>query len=471
VYKLHLILKYLRKRRIAWVSLLAVTLCVAMVLVVISVMGGWLRMFRDGFHGITGDIVITSRSLAGFGDYEKIIAAVEAMPEVAAAVPVIRSWGLINIDNVIIEGVAVVGVPIDRIGLVNEFPASLYRQYQKPVEDGQTPPKPSFDLLPDINYDELRPRGSRYPGMIVGAGLVRIGKDAEGKVRRPAGLYTAWARLEVLGVSQDSVSLADAPPKARLYWIVDDSRTKLWQFDQRSVYVPFHLLQEDLDMAPRIERDAVTGKPVEVPGRTTEIQVRVKDGFDPRQVVQKMKLVVSDVTGEQLFPAGRLRVETWEEAQSLWLNAIEKEVVLVTMLFGIISLVAVFLIFVIFYMIVVEKTRDIGIIKSVGATSGGVAGIFLGYGLAIGVVGSALGLLISWLIVRNINYLHEQMGKLMGVTIWDPQVYQFDTIPNTMNPSTVAWILLFAVVASLLGAVVPAWRAARLNPVEALRFE
>ena len=64
-----------------------------------------------------------------------------------------------------------------------------------------------------------------------------------------------------------------------------------------------------------------------------------------------------------------------------------------TFLFGIISLVAVFLIFCIFYMIVVEKTKDIGIIKSVGATAGGVAGIFLGYGLAIGIVGASLGLL------------------------------------------------------------------------------
>ena len=58
MYKLHLIIKYLLKRRIAWVSLLAVMMCTAMVLVVISVMGGWLRMFRESFHGITGDVVI-----------------------------------------------------------------------------------------------------------------------------------------------------------------------------------------------------------------------------------------------------------------------------------------------------------------------------------------------------------------------------------------------------------------------------
>src|SRR6478735_5549057 len=68
-----LILKYLRKRRIAWVSLVAVMLCTAMVLVVISVMGGWLRMFRESFHGLGGDLMITSRSLSGFAHYDEMI--------------------------------------------------------------------------------------------------------------------------------------------------------------------------------------------------------------------------------------------------------------------------------------------------------------------------------------------------------------------------------------------------------------
>ena len=155
----------------------------------------------------------------------------------------------------------------------------------------------------------------------------------------------------------------------------------------------------------------------------------------------------------------------------MWLSAIEKEVVLVTFLFSVISLVAVFLIFCIFYMIVVEKTRDIGIIKSVGATNSGVAGIFLGYGLAIGIVGAGLGLLASWLIVRHINYLHTKMGELMGVQIWNPEVYLFDTIPNRMDPKTVVWIMAASIAASVLGALLPAIRAAQMHPVESLRWE
>ena len=166
-----------------------------------------------------------------------------------------------------------------------------------------------------------------------------------------------------------------------------------------------------------------------------------------------------------------VKVMLWQEVNAKFIGAVEREKVLVTMLFGIISIVAVFLIFCIFFMIVVEKTRDIGIIKSVGATSAGVAQVFLGYGLAIGLTGAVLGTLAGYLIVKNINWLHEMMGTLMGVKIWDAETYAFDTIPNTLNPNEMIVIFCVAVIASVIGALVPAIRAARLNPVEALRWE
>src|SRR5215212_4033443 len=98
MYKLHLILKYLRKRRIAWVSLIAVTLCTTMVLVVISVMGGWLRMFKESFHGLSGDVAVTSLSLSGFSNYEEMLDRIRALPETEAATPVIRTFALMKIN-------------------------------------------------------------------------------------------------------------------------------------------------------------------------------------------------------------------------------------------------------------------------------------------------------------------------------------------------------------------------------------
>src|ERR1043166_4839635 len=114
MYKLHLILKYLRKRRIAWVSLIAVMLCTAMVLVVISVMGGWLNMFRESVRGLSGDVVVKG-TLEGFPHYEEIIARVEKMSDIEAAVPVIQTFGLVKIGNLGPQGVQVVGYDLSQI--------------------------------------------------------------------------------------------------------------------------------------------------------------------------------------------------------------------------------------------------------------------------------------------------------------------------------------------------------------------
>jgi lipoprotein-releasing system permease protein len=86
-------------------------------------------------------------------------------------------------------------------------------------------------------------------------------------------------------------------------------------------------------------------------------------------------------------------------------------------------------------------------------------------------VGAGLGLLSGWLIVHYINELHTWMGKALHVQIWNPEVYAFDTIPNTMDPKEVTVILIIALISAVLGALVPAVRAARMHPVEALRWE
>jgi lipoprotein-releasing system permease protein len=167
-----------------------------------------------------------------------------------------------------------------------------------------------------------------------------------------------------------------------------------------------------------------------------------------------------------------VRVETWEVRQRKFIAAVEKEKVLVLILFGVISVVAVFLILCIFYMIVVEKTRDIGILKSLGAGAYGVAAVFIIYGAAIGIVGATAGLAVGTVFVHRINEIQDWLAGIHPeLRVWRADVYTFDSIPNIVKPTEAAVIFVVAILASALGAVVPAIVAARRQPVEALRYE
>jgi len=168
----------------------------------------------------------------------------------------------------------------------------------------------------------------------------------------------------------------------------------------------------------------------------------------------------------------RVHFSTWSEMQSKYVAAIQKEEVLVLIMFGVISIVAVFLILCIFYMIVQEKTRDVGIIKSIGGSTEGIAAVFLVYGAAIGVVGCILGSLMGTAFVTHINDVQDFLARLSPeLRIWSPETYSFDQIPSQWKWSEVLSICGLAIVASILGATIPAVKAGKTWPVESLRYE
>jgi lipoprotein-releasing system permease protein len=506
-----LMLRYLIKRRIAWVSLIAVMLCTAMVLIVISVMGGWLRMFRETNHALIGDLIVYRGSLDGFSHYEDMMAEISKIPGVKAVTPTIHAVGLAEIgvagtENPIRTPVEVIGLDIKHIGQVNGFISSLHLQPDvlraKAKEFAQAAQKdhdasagdedlaaaeaksfaakadsfPSWQKpLPDEIYRSKLPNSktdpSRFGGIIVGCGVIGLRGDDP----RENYIYKATVKLTLLKISGDFAS-ADLQDKAttKYYWLIDDSHTGVYQADQNFVYLPFDVLQNDLDMGPSTYTDATTGRQETDPARATEILISVNAGIDPHAIKPQITDAVNAVMQKfnLYYPdPGSIRVETWDEKQRDFLSAVEHEKSLLVILFAIISVVAIFLVFCIFFMIVMEKTRDIGIVKSVGATSSSIAGIFLGYGLTIGIVGGGMGLLMAYLVVHNINELHAWMGQHFGIQIWNAKTYLFDTIPNTMDAHDVIVIVSVAILSSVLGALVPAIRAARMNPVEALRWE
>jgi lipoprotein-releasing system permease protein len=164
-------------------------------------------------------------------------------------------------------------------------------------------------------------------------------------------------------------------------------------------------------------------------------------------------------------------VSTWRDKQGPLLSAVDMEMSVLNILLFLIIAVAGFGILAIFYMIVVEKTRDIGILKSLGAGAGGIAGIFLGYGLCLGLVGAGAGMVLGLAIVRNINGIRAGVEWLTGQRVFDPSIYYFFKIPTIVDPWTILWIVAGAVAIAVGSSVLPALRAARLQPVEALRHD
>ena len=100
-----------------------------------------------------------------------------------------------------------------------------------------------------------------------------------------------------------------------------------------------------------------------------------------------------------------------------------------------------------------------------------MAWLFLRYGLTLGVTGSALGLGLAYLIVTNINAIHDWMGRALGVEIWSPETYYFTEIPNDVDPVHAGIVFAGGILFSAVGALAPALRAAMMDPVRALRFE
>jgi lipoprotein-releasing system permease protein len=230
------------------------------------------------------------------------------------------------------------------------------------------------------------------------------------------------------------------------FTIVDFYESKMSEYDSTFVFVPIKVLQSMRGIGTNV----------------TSIEIKLKPGVDDEMVRDLLR---------SKFPAELYGIYTWRDKQGALLAAVQMERAVLNILLCLIIAVAGFGILAIFFMIVVEKTRDVGILKSLGASSRGIMGIFLGYGLSLGIVGAGVGLTAGLLFVHYINQVRDALEWVIGKPVFDPAIYYFYEIPTIIDLFTIAWIVMGAVLIAVLASVWPAFRAARLHPVEALRYE
>ena len=486
-------------------SAAAVMLCVAMVLIVWSVMGGFLNMLLSSGKQLMGDVSI-AWPIYGIAHYEQLIDDLEASPKVDRATPTIEALGLLKLPTDEPRQVQVIGIDPEGFNAVTGYVDRLYwKRRAKPLpgdthgEDPRLKLPAGFEAYgKTLSYPDPA-RNQDLPAVVTGLEVSRFyERTRAGYVVSVLGriLPSFEVTITVAPISQGG-SVVDTSSQS--FVVANEFRTGLYEIDANQVLMPIDVLQEMLQLeeqsipdpnwAPgQVEFDAdgvphpVVAKTVGVkPARATNILVNGAKGVSPQQLEVEVRGIYetwaqryAERGARQGVPEPeRIQIFTWENKPGLrtFIQAVKKETALVLVLFMIISLVAVVLILAIFWSMVSEKTKDIGILRAVGASRAGVAWLFLRYGLVIGVLGSLVGGGLAFVIVRNINPIHEWMGRALGLVIWDPQVYYFTRIPNQVEPSKAAIVMISGAVCAMLGALIPAARAAWMDPVKALRFE
>jgi lipoprotein-releasing system permease protein len=273
--------------------------------------------------------------------------------------------------------------------------------------------------------------GSDGTGALVGYRLARnLGLDVGDRITliaptgatTPFGVAPARQSFEIAGLFQGGVQA----------------------FDQAFVFIPLTAAQDFLGRGERVDR----------------IEVRVADPDD----------VDSTVTALQALAPGA-PVADWRAENQAYFTALEVERAMMRIIFLVLVLITSLNIITGLVMLVKNKGRDIAVLRTMGASRGAVMRIFILVGLMIGLSGVLIGLTIGVVFCMNIGLIQDFIDWATGVQVFNPEIYQLSRLPAEIDPAEVIGVTVWGFLTSLLVTLLPSWNAARLDPVEALRYE
>jgi lipoprotein-releasing system permease protein len=415
-----LALRYLRPRRtfVSIITLLSwggVAIAVMVLIVVLSVMTGFRQEFEKKIIGFNAPVTVTSANI--IYDADKIVALIEKQPGVTGAAGVVRGPVLVEIDN--------------RMAPAYISSAPL---------DGDDPVLPLKKFLIAGDY-ELRgdsvligrnwgANNGVFPGdkiTIFGGGAAQNFLDQQ--KARAAGDNTPVVHI-----------MPDEPVVRGVF------QTGHYAFDNDFLLVSMEMAQHIYGLED---------------GGVQEIAVRVKD----LDQVNAVRDEINAILPRPLFAA------TWMDNNHDFLTALATERVVMTFILFMVMIVAAFGLCSTLITITVQKSREIGLMKALGANDLQVCSVFLLHSAVVGVVGSISGTILGLLVLHYRNPFRDFLLHRFGIQVFNPDVYGQTTIPAVINPVFVTIVALSAVAICLLASLLPAANAARLAPARALRYE
>ncbi len=415
-YEFFIGLRYLRAKRKqtfisanTFISVAGIFLGVAALIIVLAVMNGFEIELRDKILGINSHIVLMEYT-GGMGNHERVMEELKSVDGVVASTPFIYGQAMLK-NSGRVTGVVLRGMSIETYGNVI-----------------------NLGKMRDGNIDNLSSGGNKtdLPGVVIGKELAQnLGLL----------LFDTVEILVPMGISTPMGIV----PKIKKFSVVGIFDSGSYEYDSSLVFMSLKNCKKFLGM-----KDTVTG-----------IEIKVDDIYGAGRIAK----AIQNRLGYPYW------ARSWMEMNKNLFSALKLEKRVMFIILSLIVIVAAFNIITTLIMTVMEKSRDIAILKSMGATARSIMKIFMIEGIIIGGIGIILGCIAGITVALNLEWISRSVENLFGFKILPEGVYYLNEVPSKINYGDVAVIVIAAMLICFLASIYPSWRASKLDPAEALRYE
>ena len=439
--------RYLQHRRIVILSMAAVALSCALLIVTDSLFTGFIDKIENSFDHYLGDVIFETppgKTLTGYGEFIDELCKADC---VESATAVLSSQGLLLSAPGKVGAARVWGIePLRALDVT-------------PLDDTLLFSK--NDQRSGIRFSS--PDNSQTIGGIAAIGLLAQPDELTDEydidaVKKKLGQPMVLTTGTVVRDAEDAqAAQARFSRKVIKFELADVARTGINEFDESIVLLPIEVLSSQL------YPDKETCSNI--------LHIRLADGADKEKAVMIIRGLWRRFAEGRFEWGDFVTIELTRDLNARMIAEYKKQMQVLLFIFGLVSAGIILLVFCIFYLIVMTRRKDIGILKSCGLSSPSVAGMFVLFGTIVGIVGAVVGIGLGWLIIDNINAIEQAIASVFGLKLWKASTYMFSRVPDVMHWGSVLWVTVAGIAAAAIGSLIPAVAAARVKPVETLQYE